>query len=84
MEYLTTFNKIPDDQSVECDRCQWSGVGRDLVLELFEEVVEVNCPSCDGRIQLLSLPTKQDVADEAALGNPVAMKMLAAFEGDSQ
>lgn len=47
-------DQIAEDEPVVCPRCGWSGFGKDLDLEMFQEVAEVNCPECGKRIHLLS------------------------------
>ncbi len=60
--------------------CGWSGAGADAATELFSELLEINCPKCDGRLGLASFPTFDEVRAAAAQGNPDALRELATVE----
>jgi hypothetical protein len=80
----TTFDKVRDDEPVTCLQCSWSGFGRDLSIELFSELIEVNCPNCDRHIQILSFPTKKELVEEAAKGNQEAIDALSRLKRPNQ
>jgi hypothetical protein len=73
---LTTYDHVGWDEAVRCERCGWHGHGSELAHESFREVMEVNCPECDARIQLLSFPTNEETEEAAAAGNPEAITNL--------
>lgn len=66
-----------------CSKCGWVGLGKDAWEELFFALVEVNCGGCGGRLFTVPLPTDEQIAEAAAVGNPQAVSMfLAAHERD--
>ena len=72
MTHRFTFDRTPDEQTVHCSSCGWSGPARDLGLELFAEVLERDCPKCDSTVELLTILTLVDLERAAAEGNQEA------------
>lgn len=45
-----------DDQTINCQKCNWTGKGSDAIIIDFYGVVsdkEVHCPKCDKRLGIL-------------------------------
>jgi hypothetical protein len=59
-----------------CPRCAWVGTGAQAGTELFTELFEVNCPTCDGRLATIPLPTHDSIRRAASDGNVEAISML--------
>ena len=64
----------------ECTNCGWSGLGDDAAIELFDELFELNCPSCDSRFDLISFPTSSEIREAAQAGSEEALEMLQEVE----
>ena len=79
MSPRTTLDLNPDEPCT-CDACGWTGPAREAV-ELFEQLLTLNCPRCDKRVGGMYLyPTHEEIRAAAAAGNPQAIKELANVE----
>ena len=77
-----------DTAILKCD-CGWTGSKEEASTEYFDELTEVNCPKCEGRIGLVSHPTFDEVERAAARGDHRAQRDLrevreAQAEGDER
>ncbi len=60
-----------------CSGCDWQGTGSEADQELFTDLIQVDCPSCFGRLFLVVFPTAEDTRLAAAAGNDEAQRELA-------
>lgn len=75
MSPQTTLDLDPEEPR-SCDDCGWRGATRGAV-ELFDELLTLNCPNCDARVGGMYLyPTGEEIREAAAAGNPRAIAML--------
>ena len=44
----------------KCGKCDWTGKLADADQELFSELMQLNCPKCDGRLDLVMFPTIEE------------------------
>ena len=65
---------------ITCDSCGWSGVSDQAASELFRELMEVNCPTCDRRLMTVVFPTLEETRAAARAGHPEAVKELPRVE----
>src|SRR3989339_215568 len=50
-----------------CGSCKWTGLGSETKFgEMFQELVEINCPSCHNKIGLVSFPTEDEVLENGS------------------
>lgn len=63
-----------------CTRCGWRGLGSEASTELFTELLQVDCPACDGRLFLVVFPTADEVKRAADEGVPQAVSMQRAAD----
>lgn len=63
-------------RSWTCPGCAWEGTGAQAAEELFNELFEINCPSCDARLATVLLPTTESIERAAAEGNAEALSMM--------
>ena len=59
-----------------CQRCQWSGSTSEASMEPFDELFEINCPKCEGRLAVIAYATEAEVREQAKAGNPEAIEMM--------
>jgi hypothetical protein len=59
--------------------CGWSGSGDELASELYSELVEYSCATCEHIFLVIPVPTKSEVETAAAAGNDEARRMIAGF-----
>lgn len=66
---------------VRCPRCDWEGTAESATRgESFRELYEADCPTCDGRVAIISYPTGDEVRAAAATGDAEGKEMLAQME----
>lgn len=77
MGYRTTLD-FDADAPLHCSDCDWRGpAGR--AMDLFEELIDVRCPSCDKKLGgLYMFPTADEVREGAAAGN---LRAIAELDG---
>jgi T3SS (YopN, CesT) and YbjN peptide-binding chaperone 3 len=76
--HLAYWDYDPDAR-VECPACHWSGVASQNQ-EIFKEVLDVRCGSCDTMLLVVAFPTLIETREAAAAGNPRAQAGLADIE----
>lgn len=64
------------DTSYTCRECDWQGTGREADQELFTDLIQVDCPSCFGRLFLVVFPTAEETRQAATAGNEEAQQEL--------
>ena len=64
-----------EGQQQNCSRCDWTGLGSEAAVELFTGLLQVDCPECDSRLFLVTMPTAAQITEAAATGNPIAVSM---------
>lgn len=63
-------------EEFKCPDCGWSGKMDEMSNELFNEVMDFSCPSCDKMILIVSYPTLDEIEEAAASGNAEAIAQL--------
>lgn len=71
-EYFDDWRK----ETWTCRGCGWTGPEKEASVEIFAELMELNCPQCDGRLAVISFPTLQQIKNAADDGNEEAQRML--------
>lgn len=71
-EYFDDWRK----ETWVCRNCDWTGTEKEASVEIFSELMELNCPQCDGRLAVISFPTTQQISKAAEEGNTEALSML--------
>ena len=67
-----TYKKEP----YACD-CGWSGLGKDLAVgDVFEQLFEINCPSCGDRMGTAMHPTTEECRAHADQLHPLDLIQL--------
>ena len=47
---------------LKCKKCNWTGLGEESVQgEIFEELYEINCPSCSEKLATILFPTSEEM-----------------------
>lgn len=64
-----------EGQQQTCSKCGWTGLGSEASVELFTGLLQVDCPECDGRLFLVTMPTAAQIAEASTAGNPQAASM---------
>lgn len=68
-----------DDAPLECPRCSWNGTAKGHE-EVFSELLEVRCPSCQSMLLIVLFPTDAETRAAAADGNAAATAELPALD----
>ena len=66
--------------TVDCPACGWRGTGQEADMNLFSELFDLRCPSCDRMVVIVSFPTEEETREAAARGNPDARRQLQRIE----
>ena len=74
-KFLSYWDFDPEGP-LQCSACGWTGRGNDAGKELFEQLFEVKCPTCDNNIHLVGYTTDEDTRVAAAAGNPRAQAVM--------
>lgn len=74
MSYFEYFSNWRDHTFTHS--CGWTGKHSEASQELFNELFELNCPQCEGRLAVISLPTATQIKNAAKEGNAEALEML--------
>jgi hypothetical protein len=69
-QYYTEYRK--EDPS-SCPECGWTGVVRDLAMEMHNELFDLSCPRCDKMLLIVPYPTGPETRAAAVAGNPEAI-----------
>jgi hypothetical protein len=64
------------DMTHTCRSCDWQGTGSEADREYFTGLIQVDCPSCGGRLFLVPLPSAEDTRRAAAAGSENAKRNL--------
>jgi hypothetical protein len=76
---MTGYYDVPKTRFT-CNNCQWSGLGAMLAQgEVFQAVVEYDCPQCGEKVTFAAFPTREDTAAAAQTGSEEAARELARF-----
>ena len=68
-------------REIKCGYCEWQGLGSETQQgELFEQLVERDCPKCHERILVIPFPTSEEIRSAAADGNKEAAESLKSVE----
>ena len=70
---------LPEDDQFQCE-CGWTGSFMDLSREMFEELVDGSCPSCERMLAIRSYPTIPEISAAAEAGDPKAAEQLESIE----
>ena len=65
---------------LQCPQCGWSGTAGDAANEMYRELMDFSCPSCDTMLLIVPYPTIDEMRRYAAAGNEKAKRELAEFE----
>lgn len=71
-EYFDDWRK----ETWACRSCAWTGPEKEASVEILSELMELNCPQCNGRLAVISFPTAQQISKAAEEGNTEALSML--------
>lgn len=64
-----------------CRHCSWRGLGSELEIhEVYEEIVEWECPKCGERIGFSAFPNREETQAAADRGDEDAVKALPEFD----
>jgi hypothetical protein len=69
-----------DDMPLSCGSCGWRGRAGDLSRELYHELFDISCPSCDAKLAIVSYPTDEETRAAAAAGHLRAQESMAHVE----
>lgn len=69
--------------ALDCPACGWHGNGEEADTNLFDEVFDLCCPSCEKMLVIVSLPTLDETREAAGRGNQEARRELDELEGGS-
>ena len=78
-KYYSEYDFDRETATLDC-ACGWQGPASEASSELFDELYELQCPRCDARLAVVSLPTHDQVRDAAATGNERAQRDLVNVE----
>ena len=70
---------LAEEDRFQCE-CGWIGNFMDLSREMFEELVDGSCPSCDRMLAIRSYPTLPEIRAAAEAGDPKAVEQLESIE----
>jgi hypothetical protein len=79
--HLAYWDYDPDSR-VECPVCHWSGEASSNQ-EIFEDVLDVRCGSCDSMLLVVAFPTLAETREAATAGNPRAQADLPDIEAQA-
>lgn len=77
---MISYYDLDRQAPATCERCGWAGTNAELDQEMFRELMELNCPKCDGRFFLVMFPTLEDIKKAAGAGNAEAISQLRDIE----
>jgi len=58
--------------------CGWTGTGKDAAWEMFDALLQVDCPKCDKRLCLVIYPSPAEERAAAKTGNEEAQRAVGA------
>ena len=53
-------HQYDEDATLECPACEWTGPARDGDMDLFDELFDVSCPSCDKMLLVVNYATSPE------------------------
>jgi hypothetical protein len=74
---LTYYDDDWRSQHADCPDCDWSGTAAEMDSEIYRELTEFSCPTCDRILLIVAHPTRGEIERAAARGVKEALQHLA-------